>query len=87
MATLAGEPNLLLVAPLRAVAGGQHPLEIGGLLGAAPVLALLVRGQRGVDGLVLLGGPLVLGAAQLLGCGFALAHFAQTTPAPPVLRP
>jgi len=35
------------------------------------VLALLVRGHRGLDGLVLLGRPLVLSLAQLLGRRFA----------------
>src|SRR5262249_15222585 len=58
--------------PLRALALGKHPLEVGGLGGAALVLMLLVRGQRGVDRLVLLGRPLVLDPEQLLRRRFAL---------------
>jgi hypothetical protein len=60
------EPDDSVPVALRARPLGQHLLEIGGLFGAPPVLVLLVRGHRGIDGLVLLSGPVVLGLAQLL---------------------
>jgi len=74
-----GEPDGSVLAAfplaLRALALGEHELEIGGLLGAAPVLALLVRCRGLIDGSVLLGGPLVLELAQLLGAWLmALGH-------------
>ena len=70
---------IALVAPLRAGPLGQHALEIGGLVGAAEMLLRLVRSDRGVDRLVLLGDPLLLRLAQLLGCRFALGDGAQIT--------
>ena len=53
---------------------GQLPLEVGGLVGSAPVLVRLVRGHRRSRRLVLLGGPFLLDLAQLLGCRLALWH-------------
>jgi hypothetical protein len=71
---------LTIVAPLRALAFGQLPLEIGGLGGAAAMLALLLRRKRIGDRLLLLRCALLLGATKLFGCRFALRHRRRLTP-------
>lgn len=71
---------LTIVAPLRALAFGQLPLEIGGLGGAAAMLALLLRRKRIGDRLLLLRRALLLSATKLFGCRFALRHRRRLTP-------
>jgi hypothetical protein len=79
-----GEPDgsvpVASALALGALALGEHALEISGLLGAAPVLALLVRRGGLFHCSMLLGGPLLLELAQLLGAWLmALGHGTRVT--------